>query len=92
MNRWWNRLRILFTFPHFKHCGKEFDLTFNQEQQPIRSKTVFVPIIATHGFDNELERVWDAPLLHLNGETPEVPYVKVRIEIIEVNQKYSYER
>jgi hypothetical protein len=62
-------------------------------KQPIKTRVAYIPLCPSlSSFQSEFDRRWRDSVMYLNDAPPNVPYVKVRIEIIELNEKYDHER
>ncbi len=60
----------------------------------IKEKIVYIAIYPDlkGGFDNYLKQEWNANCNVFFSEIPKTPYAKIRMQIIELNEKFSHQR
>jgi hypothetical protein len=62
---------------------------------PIKqSRTAYVAICSASSvsFEDAFDKAWKGEIVFLDHDIPKTPYIKVRIEIVEINRKYDTER
>lgn len=65
----------------------------NEKTKPIKSLTAYLAVCGLGGsFEVELDKTFNHKILYPVSHIPKTPYAKVKIDIIEVNQKYEHER